>query len=325
VSRRHQTILRFAGILMAMLCGPIGAAAQAKPPSLAEVMAKAGAYVEAYAGQLLSVVGREQYTQWLELPGRPAGIGTRQLLSDFALVRTADDWVGFRDVYEVNGKPVRDRQDRLLQLFSGDPTGGWAEGRRIADESARYNIGTLQRNFNTPTMALSFVALKHQPRFKFKKAGESSVDGVAVWKVTYEEKKTPTFVRTPAGANMPATGTLWIAPSDGRVLRTELEIVVETKRELRNPKMESSVQPAGTPGTDRDWTDRRARSAASVIVSYAMDERLNLLVPAEMRESYEGPFGQSTVSTVDSQRIVCRATYSDFRRFETSGRVIIPK
>jgi hypothetical protein len=124
---------------------------------------------------------------------------------------------------------------------------------------------------------------------------------------------------------MPVTGTLWIVPTDGRILKTHLEIVVESKREMSNPKMESSTQPAGTPGTDRDWTDRRMRSAASISVSYGMDSRLGLMVPTEMRESYEGPLGAAKTTNVDDHRVVCRATYSDFRRFETSGRVIIPK
>src|SRR6185437_3448968 len=48
--------------------------------------------------------------------------------------------VGERDVVSVDGKPVRDRQDRLMGLFrSGTPD--FAEVRRIADESARFNIG----------------------------------------------------------------------------------------------------------------------------------------------------------------------------------------
>jgi len=315
--------------LVAFLLVAAPAAAQPKPPTLSQVMIRAATYVQSYAEQLASVVGTEHYTQWLELKGRPGGTGTRQLVSEFALVRTADEWVGFRDVYEVDGKPVRDRQDRLLRMFADAPTTAFAEGRRIADESSRYNIGSVQRNFNMPTMALSFVQAKHQPRFKYKKAGEDTIDGLAVWKVAFQEKQTPTFIKTPAGKNMPVTGTLWIVPTDGRVLRTYLEIAVESKREISNPKMESSVQPAGTPGTDQDWTDRRMRSAASISVLYAMNDRLGVMVPAEMRESYDAPITQSsqyaTMLIVNGQRIVCRATYSDFRRFETSGRVVIPK
>lgn len=311
--------------LVAMLLCAAPTAAQPNPPSLSQVMTRAATYVQGYAEQLVSIVGTEHYTQWLELKGRPGGTGTRQLVSEFALVRTADEWVGFRDVYEVDGKSVGDRQDRLRRLFADSPNTAFAEGRRIADESSRYNIGTLQRNFNTPTMALYFVQAEHQGRFKYKKAGEDFVDGIPVWKIAYEEKKTPTFIRTPAGKSMPVTGTLWIVPADGQVLRTCLEIVVESKRDMSNPKMDSSTRPTGTPGTDRDWTDRRTRSAAGISVSYGVDVRLGLMVPTEMRESYEGPLGAARTINVDDQRIVGRATYSDFRRFETSGRVIIPK
>ena len=78
-------------------------------------------------------------------------------MSEFAIVKAAGrvGWSGFRDVVEVDGKPVSDRRDRLLSLLTG-PAGGEAELRRIADESARYNVGPVIRNFNVPTTALFF-------------------------------------------------------------------------------------------------------------------------------------------------------------------------
>jgi len=53
--------------------------------------------------------------------GQPSG---RDLVAELALVKTSDTigWVGFRDVVSVDGKPIQDRQDRLMALFrSGTP------------------------------------------------------------------------------------------------------------------------------------------------------------------------------------------------------------
>jgi hypothetical protein len=51
-------------------------------------------------------------------------------------------------------------------------------------------------------------------------------------------------------------------------------------------------------------------------VTYKANAKFDVLVLVEMRETYTSVAGEE-VSTV--------ASYGDFRRFETSGRVILPK
>ena len=91
------------------------APSRADEPTLATVMQRAGAYVLEFQRQLCGIVARERYVQKVEsyLSHR------RELVSDLLLVRPvgADRWVQFRDVFEVDGKPVRDRNDRLTKLF----------------------------------------------------------------------------------------------------------------------------------------------------------------------------------------------------------------
>ena len=50
---------------------------------------------------------------------RAAGRAPRELKSDLLLLKPAgaDAWMAFRDVFEVDGEPVRDRTERLSQLF----------------------------------------------------------------------------------------------------------------------------------------------------------------------------------------------------------------
>ena len=70
---------------------------------------------------------------------------------------------------------------------------------------------------------------------------------------------------------------------------------------------------------------RRLNSSASVTVSYKNDPRLGLLVPEKMMETYEGPTVNTFTGQEEVNKINCSATYSDFRRFETSGRIVAPK
>src|SRR4029077_12371204 len=88
---------------------------------------------------------------------------------DFLIVKleNAGLWIQFRDVFDVDGAPVRDRDERLMKLLlepAGSPDG---QMQGILDESARYNIGNVQRDVNTPLLAMLFLDPRHQARFRF--------------------------------------------------------------------------------------------------------------------------------------------------------------
>jgi VWFA-related protein len=292
--------------------------------TVGEIIERAGRYVAEYGQQMSLIIGVERYAQWMQNEDAPRPV-SRQIVSEFALVRTKDDWDGFRDVYEVDGKPVADRQDRLLKLFTETPAVAAQQGRQIANESARYNMGSIQRNFNVPTTALFFVKADNQARFTFRKDGEDSIDGVAVWKVRYEETRKPTIIRTASGKDMPVHGTLWIDPVQGRVLKTHMEITSEAMLTADHGAM--SNNPGGylgnAPAAQTRWGDnRRVNTSASITVTYRQEPRWGLLVPAEMLETYEGPTRSAFTGNESVSKINCRATYSDFKRFETGGRVV---
>ena len=281
----------------------IGGGRQAAPPArtLHELLARSGRYVVDYGEKLSLLVGVEHYTQLMRTADAADPV-RRVLESEFALFRVADDWLGFRDVYTVDGLSVGDCRDRVLTLLSGRSDEGLAQGRRIADESARYNLGAVQRNFNTPTMALFFLHPKNQARFRYTKSGEETFGGTRVWVLTYRETQRPTIVRTTEGRDVPVSGTFRIDPADGRVLETRLDL----RAEIPLPA---------------DAT--RVLTTAAITVRYAPDERFGLLLPAEMRESYEGaPVRRAAGRDVPST-ITCVATYSDFKAFETSGKLIV--
>jgi len=280
---------------------PFAPALAAHDPQLSEVLQRVGRYVADYGQQASLIVGVEQYEQSL-LGSTGRELSHRQSSAEFALVKTADamGWAGFRDVTEVDGRRIGNRINRLQTLFRGTaPDAG--EARRIADEGARFNLGAMHRNVNEPTAVLFFLTTSLQPRFAFTRKGESSINGVSVWEVGFKENRRPTLIRTSTGRDVPSRGTLWVVPADGTVVRTQLVI-------------------DGSSGN----------SGSNIDVTYAHDERLGLWLPAVMKERHEwevvaagsSAYGATPVSGRTAV-VVATATYSDFKRFETSATIKI--
>jgi hypothetical protein len=63
---------------------------------------------------------------------------------------------------------------------------------------------------------------------------------------------------------------------------------------------------------------------AEVEVTYRREDRFDLWLPWKMVESYQGPIPRPSGAPLVG-RADCRAEYSNYRRFETSARVIPPK
>jgi len=270
-----------------------GAAAQ--KDSLDDVLRRTASYVADFRRQLSGIVAEETYRQEVTQTGRlntGVPIPRRSLKSDLLLVKPVDSdrYVELRDVFEVDGNPVRDRQARVERLLRDPSTKAEATLKGIIDESARYNIGSITRNINTPLMSLMFLDAANQPRFHFKHVENSKpvfaspVDQAAndapvfrvsteIWTVEYQERGgRNTIIKAPDGSNRPAHGRFWINPSNGSVLISEL--VVDTGGVI-----------------------------ATVTVSYQSEPLMGFLVPVEMRESY----------LRYNERIVGQAEYGKFR------------
>jgi hypothetical protein len=287
--------------------------------NVGELMPRVASYIRAYAERMSLVIGVERYSQWLQredsisgATGQPRAV-SRHLVAEFALVRVGNDWDGFRNVYEVDGKMVPDAKDRMATLFTEKPASAVEQSRKIAAESSRYNMGALQRNFNVPTVALFFLSAANQGRFRFTKDKDDQVGGVRVWKVKYAETRKPTIIRTSSGKDMPVTGEAWIDPVDGRVLKTHMQIDSEMPIALTAPAARATSGP------------RTVNTSASITVTYALEPKLEILVPAEMLETYEAPMRSAFTGDDNMTKVNCRATYSDFKRFETAARLVVPK
>lgn len=269
-------------------------------PELDSALQRVGRYVSEYGQQASLIVGVEHYVQHYQNSpvGQPS---VRRLTAEYALVKAAgaSEWAGFRDVIELDGKPIPDRQDRLQKLFkAGAPD--VSEARRIADESTRFNIGPMRRNFNDPMSAVFFMSPARLSRFVFTRKGEAKVGDIEVWVLDFEEKSRPTMIRTSDGRDAPSHGTIWVVPADGAVVRTKLML-------------------SGFAGPG---------SRLSIDVAYASDPRLGLWLPATMSEEYAGPIrivsmgDRRTGKSITDQAIVtATANYSDFKRFETGATI----
>ncbi len=94
--------------------------------------------------------------------------------------------------------------------------------------SARYNIGSVRRETNVPTLPLWFLEPQNTRRFNFRKVGEETLSGRRVFVVDYTEVARPTFVKTPEGQDLVSSGRIWAEPTTGRVLRTLLMVSMAT-------------------------------------------------------------------------------------------------
>ena len=254
-------------------------------------MLRAHAYVVEYEHDLSGIVAEERWHQRIV---RHDGATQREriLQSDYLVFQLLpeEDWFAFRDVFEVDGEPVGNREERFRELFARGPASVVEHAMEIAAESARYNLGDVYRTINLPTFVLAFLRPSNRSRFVFEKLGEETIYGTPTWVMSYREIKEPTFIRTRLGKALKSHGRLWIDPMTGRLVRSEL-----------------------VTGGDRTVPER-----ATIVVTYGPQPALGLWVPIEMSEVYDNPRKKN------ASRITGSATYSRFRRSEMKARLNPP-
>ncbi|MQA28641.1 MAG: hypothetical protein GEU82_02220 [Luteitalea sp.] len=276
------------GVLTGFFVCPRAAAQDAVAAApLDQLLERAGDYVSAFQAAFTHVVGVERYRQEVHAPG---GGDMADLESEVFFVGLDDrrTWLTIRHVLSVNGRSVADSGGSVIDLLA--ERGGRARLRELADAGAQYNIGSLQRNFNDPMLALQFLGRESQKRFRFRHDGGETVNGIPAHRVAFDERERPTIIRDARSRrDVPASGVL-IIDDDGTVLRSELG--------LQAPR----------------------RTQSKIRVTFEHEPRVEMMVPRLMEEEY-----RTAGSSRSREVITCRATYSNYRRFETGGRIIIPE
>src|SRR5262249_42728707 len=131
--------------------------------------------------------------------------------------------IEFRDVFEVDGRPVRDRDERLTRLFLNPSQKSQSQVEAIVAEGARYNIGRIARTMNTPMLPLQFLAANDQHNFSFKRAVDTKPFLVAksetasgpfavpedAWVIEYRETAKETVIHSQQGRSIVSYGRFW--------------------------------------------------------------------------------------------------------------------
>jgi hypothetical protein len=282
-----MTRWRFGAILLtaALVAAPGVRLLEARraDPSVKALIAATQAYVADLESHLAYGVFDEDYTQAVD-----ADTGAQQRTMHGELFLTflpADqEWIAVHDVAVVDGEAVADRQS-LQALLQRGPL--QSVRHDVIERNARYNIGTVTRNFNEPTLALLVIEPVRAPTFDF------SIDrifddgtGVKLAVLRFSEKgnKPATFIRGPLGQTTQSKGDFIVEVRTGRIRQTHFTLDL---------------------------------SATSVTLTtyFVRDARSGLWLPTLFQEHYE------RLKDGPHEVISCEAKYTNFRRFEVLGRI----
>jgi hypothetical protein len=258
------------------------------------VLSSAMRYTMNYEQQFALLAAEEHYHQELQRPPNPGdnlsqrnpgggmraggAIDQQVLKSDYLLVQLGGDgegWMPFRDAFEQRGTKIRNRDDRLLNLFVKNDKDRFEKAARLTADSTKRFLGNVARTINIPMLGMMFMHPRVNERFEFTDGGEETINGRIVRRAIYREAARPTLIKTTRGRDLALTGTIWIDPFNGTVVKTEL----------------NAADPA---------------VRCQVIVTFRRDEAIELWVPDKMEEYYKANLA------VDD--IFATATYTNYRK-----------
>ncbi len=256
----------------------------AQRPGTEVLLDTAAAHLADLFPRLANVVAEERYEQQIVNPTK-----RRTLVSDYLVVQLPDSrgLATFRDVFDVDGRPVRDRDERLLKLFVESPRTAAQQAAAIAEESARHNISNIG-TISSPFLVMAFLQPAYRPHFRFEPPRSDPKVGADVWSVQFQEFVAPTILKGNGNADVFSRGRIWIEASTGRVLKTELLLGTQSPRVGLTP--------------------------IEILCTFRYDADLDLVVPTEMREFYPN---------VRLGDVRGKATYGRFRRFGVSTTEVI--
>ena len=306
--RRSTTVIVAAVLLATVVSVPSAASGPDEDRiGLSELTDRVIDYVERFHREMEGAVLSERYVQVLRkpccieprTPGENPGLGwgqenttkrskgivaRRQLESEVLLIPVSGGMrIGYRDVFEVDGRPVATRTERLRQLFAQSSARSEVELGRIAAESARFNLGPLTRTTNLPTTPLLYLARSIRPKLHISSGGRERSESKELAVLEFREDGSPTLVADVSGVDLPARGWLLVDPSTGAIHELELRFGEGVRRVLR--------------------------------VWFREEPRMDVLVPERMWEWYERVRIPQEKWPVDLEAL---ATYTDVRLFTVS-------
>lgn len=295
-----MTVLRSLGVAAALLVATVVTPSTRQALEPAAVRARLHAYLTGYEQELRTVVAEERMLQW---PMREAGSiylgstgGTmrrdssrvRILESDVAFVSLPGNagWLGYRDVRRAGNKAVRRKGPSLEDLLKATSDDARERAMLLLLESARHNLGA-PRTINLPSLPLELLHERNSARYVIETTSGDHVGDCQAMRIDLAETARPTIIQRPEGGDMTTRVSAWVEPDTGRLCKAEVRM-----RDAR----------VGVP----EFT-------AVVTVEFERHANLGLTVPTRMRELFFIP---------QRSRGEGEATYSNYRRFTTSARVL---
>jgi hypothetical protein len=266
---------------------------RAQALTLEQTLDLAGKYVDEYESRLGAISAEEDYRQTAvptsgpRLSSGAATLTRRTRAYMFSVSLGKLGWVAFRDVFELDGRQVRGRDERLSAILANVTPDSLEQARKIASESARYNLNPrnmrINRTLNVPLAALIYLRPDNQARSEFRLGKIDNINGVTCVALHFRERVQPRLIGTNDDA--PAQGTFWIdTAAGGRLVKSQLQIDSAVRRE------------------------QMLRS--QIDVTYSPVGNFDIWLPTRMDESY--------VFLVGGEQLTAHASYSDFREFKVT-------
>ncbi|MEZ5289387.1 MAG: hypothetical protein R2712_32215, partial [Vicinamibacterales bacterium] len=152
-------------------------------------------------------------------------------------------------------------------------------------EGARHNLGA-PRTINLPSLPLEFLHVRNRDRLTIVGTHTERADGCQAVRLELEETARPTLIQRPEGGDMPSRLSAWVEPATGRLCRAEVR--------TRDAQLGVSFE-------------------ALVRVEFRWDAALGMMLPSKLYEVFFDP----PRNKGDGE-----ATYANYRRFTTSGRIL---
>ena len=242
-------------------------------------------YLVGYEPQLSALIADELMTQRT----RNRWVVNHQRIESevaFIALPAGAGWMGFRRVIKRNGKAIKDRGVPLGQLMVEGASDDFDQARLLLADSAAYNLGA-PRTINLPNLPLELLHPRNRHRFMQQVYEQrEKIRGTETVLLRFDEISTPTIIQQPGTGDMKTVVWAWIEPTSGQLLRAQV-----TARDARL---------GGSP------------FVAEIRVDFREDPKVGMLVPVEMNEKFfvDNGTGEGT------------AKYTNYRRFQTSARIV---
>lgn len=210
---------RIAGILFIWLAAAAWPAAQKS--TLEDILARAAEHHSSFRIRASGMTLDESYTLTQTTAGRM--LTPLRFQSDVVLINTSDRLVGLRDPYTLDNAPLRERKPRIVDILKEPTSLAWDRAQRFAQESHFRFIHEIVLALNDPMLAVQYVSPEMQSKATFKHEGMKKVDGLEVASINFKERAGRDIrysLGTPGNAT--ASGRLFIDPSSGAIVKSEL-------------------------------------------------------------------------------------------------------